>query len=73
MDPALAASLPKIAWVVFAGAMLLSNALGCLLAYHWFRYAMNKAMSITMLVIYSFGGALLLSILLAATIAISNV
>ena len=71
MDPAIAASLPTLMWAIFAGAVLLTLSLGALLAYHWFRYAMNKAVSLTALVIFSGVSFFLLSSLFAATIAIN--
>ena len=71
MDPQLAASLPTLLWAIFAGAALLSITLGAILAYHWFRYAMNRAMSLTMLIIYGGITFFLLSGLLAATIVIA--
>ena len=71
MDPAIAAYLPTLLWAIFIGATLLSVALGALLAYHWFRYAMNPTMSSTALIIYGGIAFLLLSGLLTATIAIN--
>lgn len=71
MDPTLAASLPLLAWAIFAGAAALTVVLGALLAYHWFRYAMNPAVSLLSLIAYGGVSFLLLSGLLAATIAIA--
>lgn len=64
------AALPFLAWAIFIGAATLAIFLGALLAYHWFRYAMNPAISVSALVLYSIGVAFLLSGLLAATIAL---
>ena len=73
MDPLVAASLPTLAWAIFAGITALTIFLGALLAYHWFRYAMNPAVSLLSVIIYSGVSFLLLSTLLAATIAIATV
>ena len=70
MDPILAASLPLFAWAIFAASAALSLGLGGLLAYHWFRYAMNRPMSVTASIVYFGITFFLLSGLLAATIAI---
>ena len=72
MDPTLASSLPLLSWAVFAAAAALSLGLGGLLAFHWFRYAMNRAMSVTASIVYFGITCFLLSGLLAATIAIVN-
>jgi hypothetical protein len=71
MDPAFMSALPLVAWAVFAGATALTITLGALLAYHWFRYAMNPAVSLLSLIIYGATAFVLLSGLLAATIAIA--
>ena len=71
MDPVLAASLPILAWAIFAASAALSLGLGGLLAYHWFRYALNKAMSLTACVVYFGITCFLLTGLIAATIAIT--
>ncbi len=70
MDPDVAASLPTLVMAIFAGAAALSLALGGLLAYHWFRYAMNRAMSVTASIVYFGITSFLLISLLAATIAV---
>lgn len=72
MDPLPVISLPLLAWAVFAASTALTILLGLLLAYHWFRYAMNPAMSLLSLAIYSATALVLLSGLLAATIAVAN-
>lgn len=71
MDPALATYLPTLLWAIFVGATLLSITLGALLAYHWYRYAMNNAIAITALIIYTGISLFLLACLFAATIAIA--
>ena len=73
MDPTLASSLPVLVWAIFIGATLLSLTLGTILAYHWFRYAMNPAASFSALVLFSCVSVLLLSTLLAATVAIATI
>ena len=70
MDLVLASSLPLLAWAVFAASAALSLGLGGLLAYHWFRYAMNRPMSVTASIVYFSIAFFLLSGLLAATVAI---
>lgn len=71
MDLTLAASLPILIWAIFIGALLLSISLGALLTYHWLRYAMNRGVSLTALLIYGGVTFFLLSSLFAATVAIS--
>lgn len=71
MDPTIAASLPLLTWAIFAASAALSLGLGGLLAYHWFRYAMNKPMSFTASIIYFSITSFLLVGLIAATIAIA--
>ena len=71
MDPTLAASLPILAWAIFAASAALSLGLGGLLCYHWFRYAMNKPMSFTACIVYFGITTFLLAGLIAATIAIA--
>lgn len=70
MDPVFMNSLPLIAWAIFAAACALTILLGLLLSYHWFRYAMNAAVALLSSIIYTTIAFLLLSGLLAATIAI---
>ena len=72
MDPALISSLPLVAWAIFAAATGLAIALGGILAYHWFRYAMNPAISSISLVIYIVVTLIFLSSLLAATLLIGT-
>lgn len=72
MDPAFMNALPLLAWAIFAAATLLTVLLGALLVYHWFRYAMNPAVSLLSSIIYGGIAFVLLSGLLAATIAIAN-
>jgi len=71
MDPAFMSALPLLAWAVFAAATALTLSLGALLTYHWFRYAMYPAVSLLSLIIYASVAFVLLSGLLAATIAIA--
>ena len=70
MDPTLAASLPLIAWAVFAGATALSAVLGGILAYHWYRFAMNPAVSTLSLIIYCIVTSAFVSSLFIATLLI---
>lgn len=70
MDPVFMKSLPLLAWAIFAAASALTILLGLLLCYHWFRYAMNPAVALLSSLIYAGTAFLLLSGLLAATIAI---
>ena len=72
MDLVLASSLPLLAWAVFAASAALSLGLGGILTYHWFRYAMQRPMSVTASIVYFGITCFLLSGLLAATIAIVN-
>lgn len=72
MDPSLAAFLPSLAWAVFAAATALAVTLGVILAYHWFRYALNKQMSFTMLILYGVVTLMSLFALLASTITIAT-
>lgn len=65
-------SLPLLAWAIFAAASALTVLLGILLSYHWFRYAMNPAIALLGSIIYGGIAFLLLSGLLAATIAIAT-
>lgn len=66
----LAPLLTPLAWAVFVGALLLVISLGAILAYHWFRYAMNPTVAMTATIVYAIVSGLLLSGILAATIAI---
>ena len=70
MDPVTLAWLHLLIWVIFAAAAALATCLGALLAYHWFRYAMNPAMSSTALIIYAGITFFLITGLFATTIAI---
>lgn len=59
--------LVPLSWAMFAGALLLSVLLGVILAYHWFRYAMNPGIAFVATVVYaSVSGFLLFGILVAA-------
>lgn len=73
MDPAFINALPLLAWAIFAAATLLTLLLGTLLVYHWFRYAMNPAVSLLSSIIYGSIAFLLLSGLLASAIAIATI
>lgn len=73
MDPVFLSALPLLAWAVFAAATALTTLLGALLAYHWFRYAQNPAVSLLSLVVYGATAFVLLSGLLAATVAIASI
>lgn len=66
----LAPLLTPLAWAVFIGALLLVVSLGAILAYHWFRYAMNPGVAMTATIVYAVVSGFLLSGILAATIAI---
>ncbi|HWO07078.1 MAG TPA: hypothetical protein VNM40_00670 [Candidatus Paceibacterota bacterium] len=68
--PSLGALLVPVAWAIFLGAIALTVLLGAILAYHWFRYAMNPPAAVTALITYSIVSGFLLSGVLAATIAI---
>lgn len=72
MDPVFMSALPLLAWAIFAASTALTILLGLLLAYHWFRYAMNPAVALLSSIIYAGTAFLLLSGLLAATIAIAT-
>jgi hypothetical protein len=69
MSPALLSTLPLLAWAIFAAAAALTVLLGLLLAYHWLRYAMNPAISLLAMIVYGGVAFVLLSALLASTIA----
>lgn len=71
MDPTLLNALPLLAWAIFAASSALTVLLGLLLTYHWFRYAMNPAVALLSSIIYAGTAFLLLSGLLAATVAIA--
>jgi hypothetical protein len=71
MDPTLLGALPLIAWAIFAAATALTVLLGALLSYHWFRYAMNPAMALIAVLLYASIAFVLLSLLLASTIALA--
>lgn len=71
MNPAIDV-LPLLIWAIFAAACALSIFLGALLAYHWFRYAMNPAASMLATIVYAGTAFVLLSGLLASTIAIAT-
>jgi hypothetical protein len=73
MDPVFMSALPLLAWAIFAAATALTVLLGLLLAYHWFRYAMNPAVSLLSSAVYAGIACVLLSALLASTIAIAHV
>lgn len=56
-----AAFVPLVVKVVAAASLVLTVSLGAILAYHWFRYAMNAGASIIALTVYVTISALLLS------------
>ena len=55
---------------IFGGAALLTVFLGIVLSYHWFRYGMSMTSATVALAIYSSVGGILLSLPLAAVLAI---
>lgn len=65
-----ASLLVPFAWAIFIGSTLLAISLGAILAYHWFRYAMNPGMAFSAFVTYAVVSGFLLSGVLAAAIAI---
>lgn len=71
MDPVVLSALPLLAWAIFAAASALTILIGLLLTYHWFRYAMNPAVALLSSIIYAGVAFVLLSGLLAATIAVA--
>lgn len=72
MDPILLTALPFLLWALVAGASILTVLLGGILAYHWFRYAMNPATALIAVFVYGGISFLLLSGLVGATIAITS-
>ena len=44
--------MPTIGWVLAAAMFALTSALGIVLTYHWFRYAMNAAVTTIALLVY---------------------
>jgi hypothetical protein len=76
MDSSLIAAtnaLPLVALAIFLAAAFLSLMLGCILSYHWFRFAMNPAVSMMSLIVYFSVTLLLLSGLLLATLSLNAV
>lgn len=61
-----AALIPLIVRILAFASLLLTLLLGVVLAFHWFRYAMNAGVSILALVVYSVVSVSLLSSMLAA-------
>lgn len=70
MDPLVLESAPLLLWVIFGATSVLSVSLGGLLAYHWFRYGMNRPVALTAMLIYGGITLVLISSLFASTIAI---
>lgn len=73
MPPVLANLVPYVALAIFLATTLLAIMLGCILSYHWFRFAMNKSMALISLVIYCGGTFFLLSGLFAATLSVGGI
>lgn len=60
--------LATLAWVTFVASLFLSSLLGAILAYHWFRYAMNLAIPTLALLVYGSGAFLFLSAMFTAAL-----
>ncbi|MFZ2886425.1 MAG: hypothetical protein WA021_01250 [Minisyncoccia bacterium] len=70
LESGLGGLLAPLSWAVFLGATAFAILLGAVLAYHWFKYAMNPPVAYTALLTYAIVTGFLLSGLLGATIAI---
>ena len=70
MNADITISLPLLSWAVFGGAALLTAALGAILAYHWYRYAMNPRIATLSFAVYSIVSFILLTGLFASAIAV---
>ena len=70
MTNPLASFIVPLVWAAFAGAALLAVILGAILAYHWYRYAMNPGIATAALITYAVVTGLLLAGVLGAAIAV---
>lgn len=59
------------AWAVFAGACVLTLLLGAVLSFHWYSYAMNRAVSVGALILYIAGSVLCLALIAATILSLS--
>lgn len=62
---------PLLGWAIFFGASALSVALGVILSFHWFRYAMNPSMAMTGSIIYAAGCVIILALLLGTVVGLT--
>lgn len=62
---------PFLGWAIFLGGLALSVALGVILSFHWYRYAMNSAVATTATIIYAAGTFVILFMLLGAVLSLS--
>ena len=72
MDPLINGLTSPLTWAIFLGSCALTVTLGVILAYHWFRYAMNRGTAILACGIYATVSGFLLLGILAATIALNS-
>jgi hypothetical protein len=64
--------LPALAWVLTAASLLLAAFLGIILVYHWFRYAMNPAITGVAFIVYVVISSILLSGMFAAVAILTS-
>ncbi len=63
--------LPLLGWAIFFGALALSFALGIILSFHWFKYAMNPSAAMMGTILYCAGCVIILALLLGAVAGLS--
>lgn len=67
MDPIFTGILTPLSWALCIASFVVSIALGAILYYHWYRYAMNPPLAFITIAAYSVvAGFLVLAILGAA-------
>ena len=73
MDATLVSVIQLVVWAIFLAAAFLTIIFGGVLAYHWYRFAMNPFAATVQLVVYSVVSLILLGGLLSATLAINGI
>lgn len=63
-------TLSLVVWTIAAASALLSAGVGASLAYHWFRFGVNRTVAISALIAFSLGSLILLSLLFALAAAL---
>jgi len=57
-------------WIVFLGGMVMSAAIGSILAYHWMRFSASPPIAFATIVVYAAGCVVLLGVMFASIVAL---